>query len=148
MKNHFLFIGLLSASSIVAQQKTIDNPDYEYAKNYIFDRIIFTDTATIAEITVSNLPNYWVSIDSNSYLKDSNGDKVFRLKRADNYELNKEVFMPESGERKATLYFEPVPLEVDRVDFLEPQTKPQDATLGISLKQHATPQFPQAICGI
>lgn len=148
MKNHFLLISLLCTSSIVAQQKTIDNPDYQYAKNYVFDRIIFTDTATIAEITVSNLPNYWVSIDSNSYLKDSNGDKVFRLKRADNYELNKEVFMPESGERKATLYFEPVLPEVDRVDFLEPQSKPQDATLGISLKQAATEQFPPAICGV
>lgn len=148
MKNSFLFFSLMCASSIVAQQKTIDHPDYEYAKNYVFDRIIFTDTATIAEITVSNLPNYWVSIDSNSYLKDSNGDKVFRLKRADNYELNKQVFMPESGERKATLYFEPVLPEVDRVDFLEPQSNPQDATLGISLKQSATEQFPLEMCGI
>lgn len=148
MKNHILFIGLLSASSIVAQQKTIDNPDYEYAKYYIFDRITFTDTATIAEITVTNYPNSWVIINSNSYLKDRNSDKVFRLKRADNYELDKRVFTPESGAHKTTLYFEPITGDIECVDFMRPQIRVEDATWGISLKQSAAEQLPLEISGM
>ena len=124
MKKHQLLLCLLlSICTLVSAQRnwSISNPEAQYYSSaYSIKKIEITPEYTIVDMRVSYLPNYWFQIDSITTLfKESNGDRTFKLIKSEGYELNKHVFMPESGYKDARFYFEPIPADVKEVDLIE-----------------------------
>jgi peroxiredoxin len=111
--------------------EVILNPEYDAGVDYFsIDRIELTDTATVMYASVHHLPNYWVEISSARRLRDSRGT-VYKMLKCDGFELDKNVFMPESGTMPLTLYFEPVDKGETVVDLISKE--PEEGVYGIKL---------------
>lgn len=112
-KNLLAGLLLLWACSVYGQKRIVDpvRSDFSYVAK--FDRVEITGKRTVAEVTLRYLPNYWIRYDSlTTYLQDCGSDRRYRLLAAEGFELNKEVYMPESGEMKARFIFDPVDADV------------------------------------
>ena len=123
-KNLLAGLLLLWACSVYGQKRIVDpvRSDFSYVAK--FDRVEITGKRTVAEVTLRYLPNYWIRYDSlTTYLQDCGSDRRYRLLAAEGFELNKEVYMPESGEMKARFIFDPVDADVRCVDFIDPSWK-------------------------
>ena len=82
-------------------------------------RVELTDTATILYAEMYNRPNYWVRLSSGAYLESVTSGKKYKLLKSSDFELDKEVYMPESGNSPATLFFEPVDENEEAISFIE-----------------------------
>ena len=137
MRKQLLLCILLCVSTFVSAQKTrvIDNPESDYTSIHMqIKRIEITPEYTIVDIRVRHSPNYWVQIDSlTTVFKESNGDRTFKLLKSDGYELNKQVFMPESGYKDAKFYFEPISTDVNEVDLIEEGGSAESSCFNIKL---------------
>jgi thiol-disulfide isomerase/thioredoxin len=102
-------------SETVIVYPEFDNTGADYFSLYKIER---ADTATIMYADVYHLPNYWVWISSEIKLKDSKG-KTYKLLNCKGFELDKKVFMPESGSMSFVLYFEPVDKSEKEVDIID-----------------------------
>ena len=139
-KNLLAGLLLLWACSVYGQKRIVDpvRSDFSYVAK--FDRVEITGKRTVAEVTLRYLPNYWIRYDSlTTYLQDCGSDRRYRLLAAEGFELNKEVYMPESGEMKARFIFDPVDADVHCVDFIDPSWKKSHNTYGIFLERSEKP---------
>jgi thiol-disulfide isomerase/thioredoxin len=131
-----IFILFLTLTGSGQQRKSvIVNPEFESsnATDWIqFSRIELTDTATIVYADVYNRPNQWIRILPGSTLRSSSG-KIYKLTDCIGFELDKEVPMPESGNRSFTLYFEPIDKKEQTVDFYESENENDWRIYGIKL---------------
>ena len=121
MKQIILVIILLfcSLNIIRAKEKTVACPPF-IAKNTTtleINKIVMSDTATVFFIDAFFHPHYWIRIDEATYLKA--GDMKIPIKYGDGIELNKEFWMPDSGEASFKLVFPPLPKGIKEVDFIE-----------------------------
>lgn len=122
MKNFLLCI-LLIVSSVVYSQ-TIDNPTFKARNNSIYNitRIERTPENTRVYIHALFRPKWWIKVESNHYLEDAATGKQYKLRSAENFELDKQVYMPESGEKDFVLIFEPLPKEIKTIHFIGPDS--------------------------
>ncbi|MDR1097772.1 MAG: TlpA family protein disulfide reductase, partial [Tannerella sp.] len=97
-----LFAGCRNETVIVNPEFDATDADY-----LILSRIERTDTATVVYAGVYHLPGYWIYLSSKGKLRDSKG-KTYRLLDCTGFQLDKEVYMPESGTVALALSFEPV----------------------------------------
>lgn len=120
MKN-ILFCILLTAS-VVLHSQTIDNPSFKARDNSIknITRIERTTESTRVHIHAIFRPKWWINISSKYYLEDAGTGKQYKLKYAENIELDKQVYMPESGEKDFVLTFEPLPKETKNIHLISP----------------------------
>ncbi|WP_106831375.1 TlpA family protein disulfide reductase [Parabacteroides pacaensis] len=112
----FLFCSL---NMIKAKEKTVEHPPF-ISKNTTtleINKIVMSDTATVFFIDAFFHPHYWIRIDEATYLKA--GDMKIPIKYGDGIELNKEFWMPDSGEASFKLIFPPLPKGTKEVDFIE-----------------------------
>ncbi|MBQ3122242.1 MAG: hypothetical protein IJC08_06545 [Bacteroidaceae bacterium] len=82
-----------------------------------FEKVELTDTATVLSVRVNHLPNHWIMMSTAPYLAAQ--DKEYKLLGCKDFELGKEVFMPEDGDSCFTLLFEPLPEDCEKFDFIE-----------------------------
>ena len=111
----FLFI-LLSCNKKVA---IIKNPEFNSSNttSIQISKIELTDTAAVLFVDAYNRPNHWISISSGTVLKGKYS--TYKLCRSEGFELDKEVYMPESGNVSFKLFFDPVDKNEESVDFAE-----------------------------
>ncbi len=83
------------------------------------DKIEFTDSSTIIYFDAFYNPNWWIRIDSETYIRESGGDERLLITHAEGLELDTEFYMPESGEASFKLYFPALPKHVTKIDFIE-----------------------------
>lgn len=123
MKTIYLFFLLLLSLSITQctkpGTKIIERPVYglKNTKTIEIDKIILTDSATILYIDAYSYPETWIRIDSATYIQADG--KKYIITGADSIELNKEHWMPESGETHFTLFFPPIQKGTKTIDFIE-----------------------------
>ena len=123
MKKIYLFFLLLLSLSITQctkpGPKIIERPVYglQNTKTIEIAKIILTDSATILYIDAYSYPETWIRIDSATYIQADG--KKYIITGADSIELNKEHWMPESGETHFTLFFPPIPKGTKTIDFIE-----------------------------
>ena len=70
-----------------------------------------SDTVTTVYIKAFYHPKYWIKIATGSFLKDNNG-MLYPIRRGVGITLDKEFWMPESGEAEFQLQFPPIPENV------------------------------------
>src|SRR5665647_962392 len=89
---------LLFSTATIAQIKTIEHPEYESlnAHNFEISKVEIKDSATILYCDVFQIPNNWISLSSNNYLKGKSG-KIYKFIRSEGFEMDKQIFMPASG---------------------------------------------------
>ena len=63
-------------------------------------------------------PKYWIKVATGSFLKDNNG-ALYPIRKGVGITLDKEFWMPESGEAEFQLLFPPIPENVTSLDFSE-----------------------------
>ena len=107
--------------SCAKQNRIIDYPVIDNKNTTMMElhRVELTDTATILHVEMYNRPNYWVRISSGACLEGLTSGKKYKLLGSTDFELDKEVYMPESGNSPATLLFEPVDPNEEAVSFIE-----------------------------
>lgn len=102
------------------QDKTIVLPQMEARNQQTLeiDSITRSDTATVLHIKAFYHPNYWIKVASGSFLEDDLGN-TYRISRGVGIDLDKEFWMPESGETSFRLVFPPLQAKAAYVDFSE-----------------------------
>lgn len=133
MKKRLFPLWLSLSLATVHAQGPVEGPvSTDYYRVTRFDRIETSKDRTVAEVTFRYFPNYWIRFDSlKCFLRDGDGGRTYRLLAAEGFELNREVYMPESGEVSARLIFEPVDADVRSLDFIDPAEAPESNTYGI-----------------
>lgn len=120
MKQVFLAFTLLFCCLwLQAKEKVVQRPPFR-AKNTTtleIDKIVMSDTATVFFMNAYFRPHNWIRVDEATYLKAR--DKKLLVKYTEGIELNKEFWMPDSGEASFKLIFPPLPQGTQTVDFIE-----------------------------
>lgn len=100
--------------------KTVQFPEIKSSNTDIIEirQVELTDTATVVRIKAYYIPNFWIKINASTKLIGENGS-VYALKKAEGVTLDKEFYMPESGEAEFTLIFEPLPFNIQTFDYSE-----------------------------
>ena len=136
MKPTKLFLALAAAVLLGAcanqETKAEDNRvwnDVAIGYNNTFDVIKVTnvkllDEQTEVKVHITFPANYWIRIASNTYLQAENRQYKVKAIVPDSTkavpELDKEFWMPASGEVDFVMTFEPLPKGVERFDLIEP----------------------------
>ena len=110
----------LAAYSQKPHRGSIEAPLYEVRNTNTIEisRIDLTDSTTVLHIEARFTPHWWIKIVSSTFLADENGNQ-YPIVSADGIELDKEFWMPDSGEAQFTLTFPPMPDGVNSIDFIE-----------------------------
>mgnify|MGYP003303249648 FL=1 len=110
----------LAACSQKPHRGTIDAPLYEVrnTKTVEISRIDLTDSTTVLHVEARFTPHWWIKIVSSTFLADEKGNQ-YPIVSAEGIELDKEFWMPDSGEAQFTLTFPPIPAGVNSIDFIE-----------------------------
>lgn len=135
MKRTKLIFFLLSLIAIsgMAQKRTIVNPAYE-VKNTGIDnvaKIELTDTETLLTMHITFVPHWWTTYDSTYVIRDCATGTEYKVKKLIGGELNKYIWMPDSGDSTVALVFPPLPASVKKIDY-------NKQIFGISLDQTVT----------
>lgn len=90
-------------------QTVVDYPGSQNHENYIEVYRTATDQEqTVFDVTVYNRPGYWIRLSSAGELRGCQTGKTYRLVKAEGFELDKQVAMPDSGCRDFKCYFDPI----------------------------------------
>lgn len=107
------------------------------------------DTCLRLSVILKTLPGYWVSIPKNDTYLRSQDDTIrkYKLIGSENLELDKRIWMKESGQHEGSLIFEKVPSDVTIVDMLSTEYNGTIETLalGIHLDEKDTTPPPSMI---
>lgn len=130
---HILFCILFMFSTITLAQ-TIENPTFKVRSGSITNitRIERTPKNTRVFIHAIFRPHWWIKESGKTYLRDVNTGKKYAFQSAEGIELNKEVYMSDSGQMDYTLIFDPLPKETKEIDYIDPE-ETEGRIYGISL---------------
>ncbi len=137
MKNLILIIvgGLLLWSCSHKRPDVVERPVFEVwnSTTLEIDKIELTDSSTVIHFDAFYRPKWWIKIVSDTYIRESGSDERFLITHAEGLELDKEFFMPESGETSFKLFFPPLPEGITKIDFIESDCKDCFKIWGIHL---------------
>ncbi|EGK02854.1 hypothetical protein HMPREF9455_01104 [Dysgonomonas gadei ATCC BAA-286] len=135
MKKILTSILLLFCTIILpAQDIVVERPPFSVRNHgsLEIEKIVLRNDATVFYITGYHMPNNWIKIASDTYIK-ANGQRYI-VKSADGITLDKEEFMNETGQKAFTLTFAPIDKNTSRLDFIEGDCDNCFKTWGIELK--------------
>lgn len=110
LKTIFVFLFLVCTLRGTAQNFSIDYPSYQNRNSDALEisRIVRNDTATILYMDAYSRPDYWLRLASGLSLHGNQTGKNYPIIRSQGFELNKEVYMPASGNITFILQFAPL----------------------------------------
>ena len=143
MKKLILFFLVLMAM-ITTSAQVIDNPKFKAREGSLttITRIERTAEATRLSIHAVFLPNNWIRLNDRTYLEDVVTGKHYAFVCAEGFEMNKEVYLPETGQMDFVLVFEPLPSEVKQINWIVPndnETNTYDISLMTDDKGQVSP---------
>lgn len=132
MRTILLCIALLLSGMLTAQ--TIDHPTCKVRLGSISNitRIERTPEVTRVFIHAIFRPHWWIKEEKDSYLEDVATGTKYPLIKAEGIELQKETYMPDSGEMNYILSFAPLPKTTTSIHLLSPTSRGRN-TYDISL---------------
>ena len=139
------FLLILSVSGLFAIRPKID-----YQADYLeVTDVERHDTCLRVSVILKHLPGYWINISKKGTFLRSRNDtaRTYRLIGSENFELNKRIWMKESGQHKGVLIFEKLPADVRVVDMMETEDSGNIECIvaGINLEEEDTNQQPSMI---
>ncbi len=144
MKRFALMISLLLSILCMTQAKDriVERPPFlaQSSSSIEIDKIVMSDTVTTVYIKAFYRPKYWIKIATGSVLKDNNGN-LYPVRKGIGITLDKEFWMPESGEAEFQLTFPPIPQNVTCLDFSEGDFEGAFKIWGIQLDKKTFSKF-------
>ena len=141
--SHLFVAGLLLLASCTPENRVIEHPVYTARNNNTIEvsKVSLTDSTTVLDIQATFTPGYWIKIVSNSLLTDNNGNN-YPITSSIGIDLDKEFWMPESGEATFQLVFPPLKRGVKTIDFIEGADVSDGYRIySIQLKDNVTPNI-------
>ena len=119
IKRILFLLFLLYAGETWGQKWEVNSVRNDYVYAARFDRFVTDKDRTVADVTLRYFGKMgWIQYDKGvEYLRDRESGKMYKLIGAENFELNSQVVLPESGEIKARFIFEPLDKEAKCLDF-------------------------------
>ena len=149
MKNICLYVwGLLMLLvSCTPENRVIDKPVFLASNTTSIEvgKVSLTDSTTVLDIFARFRPGWWIKIASTGYLADDKGN-TYPIQAGIGIELDKEFWMPESGEAEFQIVFPPLKRGAKYIDYIEaPGVEGGFIIWGIQLKDNQLPklQFPK-----
>ena len=149
MKNICLYVwGLLMLLvSCTPENRVIDKPVFLASNTTSIEvsKVSLTDSTTVLDIFARFRPGWWIKIASTGYLADDKGN-TYPIQAGIGVELDKEFWMPESGEAEFQIVFPPLKRGAKYIDYIEaPGVEGGFIIWGIQLKDNQLPelQFPK-----
>ena len=132
-----IFLFLLCIACMLQAQNVIDNPKFKFRSGSIYNitRIERTPDATRLHIHVIFRPHWWVMLGKSTYLEDADTGKKYYLTGSEGFELDKEVYTPDSGTLDFVLLFPPLPETTKEIHFLDDDEGDESHTFYISLEK-------------
>lgn len=129
-----ILLCILTVLSTITLAQTIDHPTFKVRSGSITNitRIERTPKNTRVFIHAIFRPHWWIKESGKTYLKDVNTGEKYAFQSAEGIELNKEVYMSDSGQMDYTLIFDPLPKETKEIDYIDPEST-EIRIYGISL---------------
>ncbi len=142
MKNKIIIILCISLGLYGCTEKrpaVIERPVFDVwnSSTLEIDKIEMTDSATIFHIDAYFLPNNWIRIDKETYIRESGTENNLPVTRSEGIKLGEETYMPESGTISFKLYFPPLNPKITKIDFIESDCDKCFKIWGIHLMQNA-----------
>ena len=108
-----LLLALGTICSIQAQERKVNQPPFivRNTSTVEINQITLSDTATVLDIKAYYRPHNWIRISGESYLLADNGKK-YPIRSGSGITLDKEFWMPDSGEATFSLIFPTLPLSL------------------------------------
>lgn len=125
-----------------AKDRIVERPPFlaQSSSSIEIDKIVMSDTVTTVYIKAFYRPKYWIKIATGSVLKDNNGN-LYPIRKGIGITLDKEFWMPESGEAEFQLTFPPIPQNVTCLDFSEGDFEGAFKIWGIQLDKKTFSKF-------
>ncbi|KAA6324130.1 hypothetical protein EZS27_026508, partial [termite gut metagenome] len=130
-----LLLFLLFASVLSAKDVVIVNPVYKVKTTGItsISKIELKANETRVHLHTVFLPHWWVKFSMTNYIEDcATGKKLYPM-GMENGELEKEIYMPDSGDSTFVLLFPKLDKSVKKINFRDVDTKDPFGIYGISL---------------
>lgn len=145
MKNICLYVwGLLMLLvSCTPENRVIEKPVFLASNTTSIEvsKVTQTDSTTVLDIFARYRAGYWIKIASSSTLTDDKGN-TYPIQAGVGIELDKEFWMPESGEAEFQIVFPPLKRGAKYVDFAEePEVENGWQIWGIQLKDSQLPEL-------
>ena len=145
MKNIYLFIMgvLLVLSGCTPENRVIDKPVFLASNTTSIEvsKVTLTDSTTVLDIFARYTPGWWIKIASTGYLTDDKGN-TYPIQAGHGVELDKEFWMPESGEAEFQIVFPPLKRGAKYIDYIEaPDVEGGFIIWGIQLKDNQLPEL-------
>lgn len=132
----------------VAAQTVVDYPGSQNHENYIEVYRTATDQKqTVFDVTVYNRPGYWIQLSSAGVLRGCQTGKTYRLVKAEGFELDKQVAMPDSGCCDFKCYFEPIDARDQAVHWIDRKNDTLFTALNVWPVSHSKEMFACRIKG-
>ena len=145
MKNICLYVwGLLMLLvSCTPENRVIDKPVFLASNTTSIEvsKVSLTDSTTVLDIFARFRPGWWIKIASTGYLADDKGN-TYPIQAGIGVELDKEFWMPESGEAEFQIVFPPLKRGAKYIDYIEaPGVEGGFIIWGIQLKDNQLPEL-------
>lgn len=129
-------------------QTVVDYPGSQNHENYIEVYRTATDQKqTVFDVTVYNRPGYWIQLSSAGVLRGCQTGKTYRLVKAEGFELDKQVAMPDSGCCDFKCYFEPIDARDQAVHWIDRKNDTLFTALNVWPVSHSKEMFACRIKG-
>lgn len=144
-----LAMGIAALFMTNATAKTVvDYPGSQNHENYIEVYRTATDQKqTVFDVTVYNRPGYWIQLSSAGVLRGCQTGKTYRLVKAEGFELDKQVAMPDSGCCDFKCYFEPIDARDRTVHWIDRKNDTLFTALNVRPVSHSKEMFACRIKG-
>lgn len=132
----------------VAAQTVVDYPGSLNHQDCIEVYRTATDQKqTVFDVTVYYQPGYWLRLSSSGVLHGCQTGKTYRLVKAEGFELDKQVVMPDSGCRDFKCYFEPIDARDRTVHWIDRKNDTLFTALNVRPVSHSKEMFACRIKG-
>ncbi len=135
-----LLVGVV-ISAQAQREKVVERPHAVFANRLIrpleIAKVTLSNTETVLDIDAYYHPGNRVKIVSDAYLFADG--KKYMIRDSEGIELDSLFLMPQSGEAKFKLVFEPLPMETTRFDFIESNRDNCFKIYGIHLASQRVP---------
>ena len=138
-----MLVGLMLLVSCSLDNRVIEKPVFLASNTTSIEvsKVTLTDSTTVLDIFARYQPKYWIRIAGSSYLTDDKGN-TYPVQSGIGIELDKEFWMPESGEAEFQLVFPRLRNGAKYFNFSEgPEVEGGFSIWGVQLKSSELPEL-------
>ena len=138
-----MLMALMLLASCAKDNRVIEKPVFLASNTTSIEvsKVTLTDSTTVLDIFARYRPKYWIRIAGSSYLTDDKG-QTYPIQKGVGIELDKEFWMPESGEAEFQLVFPRLRNGAKYFHFSEgPEVEGPFCIWGVQLKSDQLPEL-------